>query len=121
MLCSSTSLIIFKMCVVFDNSASYELRSVFRLVQAVRVREEKGGAARPTITNKPGLSYRLLRTLFHVVFTMKLCYHPFCARWVNGIGIVTFETYNKDGDSLLDGIVTGDELWVANGNCETKK
>lgn len=31
------------------------------------------------------------------------------------------ETYDKDSDSLLDYIVTGDEIWVKYLNCETKK
>ena len=31
------------------------------------------------------------------------------------------EAYEKDGDSLLDRVVTGDETWVKHVTCETKK
>ena len=31
------------------------------------------------------------------------------------------ETYDKEGDSLLDQIVTEDETWARYINCETKK
>lgn len=29
------------------------------------------------------------------------------------------DAYDKDGDSLFDGIVTGDKSWVKNDNWET--
>ena len=36
--------------------------------------------------------------------------------------LLTFlEDYQKDGDSLLDRVVTGDETWVKHVTCETKK
>jgi len=30
------------------------------------------------------------------------------------------EAYEKDGDSILDRVVTGDETWVKHATCETK-
>ena len=67
---------------------------------------------------------QISRSLLHEVVTEKLGYHKFCARWVQKLlsedhkkqrmaALLTFlEAYEKDGDSLLDHVITGDETWV---------
>ncbi|GFX94918.1 uncharacterized protein TNCV_2379911 [Trichonephila clavipes] len=37
-----------------------------------------------------------------------------------GAALIFLEAYDRHGDSLLDRIVTGDETWVKQANCETK-
>jgi len=73
------------------------------------------------------------RSLLHEIVTEKLGYHKFCARWVPKLlsedhkkqrmaaSLTFLEAYEKDGDSLLDRVVTGDETWVKDVTCETKK
>ena len=34
--------------------------------------------------------------------------------------LIFLEAYEKDGDSLLDRVITGDETWVKHETCETK-
>lgn len=75
---------------------------------------------------------QISRSLLHKIVTQKLGYHKFCARWVPKILTEThknqrmaasftfLDSYEKDGDLLLDRIVTGDETWVKHVNCETK-
>ena len=60
------------------------------------------------------------RSLLHEIVTEKLGYHNFCARWVPKLlsedhkeqriaaSLTFLEAYEKDGDSLLDRVVTGD-------------
>jgi len=69
----------------------------------------------------------------HEIVTEKLGYHKFCARWVPKLlsedhkkqritsSLTFLEAYEKNGDSLLDRVVTGDETWVKHVTCETKK
>ncbi|GFT34947.1 mariner Mos1 transposase [Trichonephila clavipes] len=37
-----------------------------------------------------------------------------------GAALTFMEGYDRHGDSLLDGIITGDETWMRHVNCETK-
>uniref|UniRef100_A0A670ZEW1 Histone-lysine N-methyltransferase SETMAR n=1 Tax=Pseudonaja textilis TaxID=8673 RepID=A0A670ZEW1_PSETE len=76
----------------------------------------------------PQISHGLL----HEIVTQKLGYHRFCARWVPKIltgnhksqrmaaSLTFLYSYDKDGDSFLDRIVTGDETWVKHVSSETK-
>lgn len=93
-----------------------------------KVRENR----RFTIT-KLSLSFpQISRSLLHEIISEKLGYHKFCARWIPKIltedhknqrmaaALNFLDVYHKDGDSLLDRIVTGDETWVKHVNCETK-
>lgn len=69
----------------------------------------------------------------HEIVVGKLAYHKFCARWVPKIltedhkkqrlaAALTFlEDYDKNGNKLIDRIVTGDETWVKHVNSETKR
>uniref|UniRef100_A0A670YBV0 Mos1 transposase HTH domain-containing protein n=1 Tax=Pseudonaja textilis TaxID=8673 RepID=A0A670YBV0_PSETE len=75
---------------------------------------------------------QIARSLLHEIVTQKLGYHKFCARWVPKIltenhksqrmaaSLTFLYSYDKDGDSFLDRIVTGDETWVKHVNRETK-
>jgi hypothetical protein len=75
-------------------------------------------------------------TLLHVVITVRLGYHKFCAKWVPKMltgahktqrmaSALTFlERYHRDGDGFLSHIiirVTSDETWVSFVNIETKE
>ena len=75
---------------------------------------------------------QISRSLLHEIISEKLGYHKFCARWIPKLltedhknqrmaaALHFLDAYDKDGDSLLDRIVTGDETWVKHVNCETK-
>jgi len=75
---------------------------------------------------------QISRSLLHEMVTEKLGYHKFCARCVPKLlsedhkkqcmaaSLTFLEAYEKDGDSLLDRVVTGDETWVKHVTCETK-
>ena len=68
---------------------------------------------------------QISRSLLHETVTEKLGYHKFCARCVPKLLTEDHKkqrmAYEKDGDSLLDRVVTGDETWVKHVTCETKK
>uniref|UniRef100_A0A670Z1V8 Mos1 transposase HTH domain-containing protein n=1 Tax=Pseudonaja textilis TaxID=8673 RepID=A0A670Z1V8_PSETE len=75
---------------------------------------------------------QISRSLLHEIVTQKLGYHKFCARWVPKIpsenhknqcmaaSLTFLYSYDKDGDSFLDRIITGDETWVKHVSSETK-
>ncbi|GBN27128.1 hypothetical protein AVEN_120324-1 [Araneus ventricosus] len=72
-------------------------------------------------------------SLLHEIVVRKLGYHKFRARWVPKLltedykkqcmaaSLEFLKAYHKDGDPLLDHVVTGDETWVKHVNCETKR
>jgi len=76
---------------------------------------------------------QISQSLLHEIVTEKLGYHKFCARWVPKLlsedhkkqrmaaSLTFLEAYEKNGDSLLNHVVTGDETWVKHVTCETKK
>jgi len=76
---------------------------------------------------------QISRSLMHEIVTEKLGYNKFCVRWVPKLlsedhkkqrmpaSLTFLEAYEKDGDSILDRVVTGDETWVKHVTCETKK
>uniref|UniRef100_A0A670Y7B2 Mos1 transposase HTH domain-containing protein n=1 Tax=Pseudonaja textilis TaxID=8673 RepID=A0A670Y7B2_PSETE len=75
---------------------------------------------------------QISHSLLHEIVTQKLGYHKFCARWVSKIltenhmsrcmaaSLTFLYSYDKDGDSFLDRIVTRDKTWVKHVNGETK-
>lgn len=76
-----------------------------------KIRENR----RFTITEL-SLSFSLISpSLLHKIVTEKLGYHKCCVRWVPKI-LTFLDSYDKDGDSFLDRIVTGDETWVKHVN-----
>uniref|UniRef100_A0A8C5SQD0 Mos1 transposase HTH domain-containing protein n=1 Tax=Laticauda laticaudata TaxID=8630 RepID=A0A8C5SQD0_LATLA len=93
-----------------------------------KIRENRRFTVTELLLSFPQIS----RSLLHEIVTQKLGYHKFCARWVPKIltenhksqrmaALLTFlYSYDKDGDSFLDQIVTGDETWVKHVNSETK-
>jgi [histone H3]-lysine36 N-dimethyltransferase SETMAR len=93
-----------------------------------KVRENR----RFTITELSLCFPQISRTLLYEIVTDKPGYHKFCARWVPKLltdqhknqrmaaSLALLDAYDKDGDSFLDRIVTGDETWVKHVNCETK-
>jgi len=76
---------------------------------------------------------QISRSLLHEIVTEKLGYHKVCARWVPkflsedhkkqriAASLTFLEAYEKDGDSLLDRVVPGDETLVYHVTCETIK
>jgi len=76
---------------------------------------------------------QISRRLLHEIVTEKLRYNKVCARWVpkllteghkkqpKAASLTFLEAYEKDGDSLLHPVVTGDETCVKHMTCETKK
>jgi hypothetical protein len=75
---------------------------------------------------------QISRTFLREIFTVRLGYHKFCARWISKMltgahktqrmaSVLTFlQQYHKEGDDFLNHIVLGDETWVAFVNVETK-
>ena len=75
---------------------------------------------------------QISRRLLHEIVTEKLRYNKVCARWVpkllteghkkqpKAASLTFLEAYEKDGDSLLHPVVTGDETCVKHMTCETK-
>ena len=98
----------------------------------VKINEKIHENCRFTITEFSLEFPRISRSLLHEILKEKLGYHKFCARWVPKIlsedhkkqrmaaSLTFLEAYEKDGDSLLDRVVTEDETWVKHVTCETK-
>jgi len=94
-----------------------------------KVRENR----RFTITELSEHFPQISRSLVHEIVVGKLGYHKFCARWVPKLltedhkqqrlaaALNFLEAYEKNGNQLLERIVTGDETWVQYVNCETKR
>ena len=91
----------------------------------VKINEKIHENCRFTITEFSLKFPQISRSLLHEIVTEKLGYHKFCARWVPKLlsedhkkkprmaaSLTFLEAYEKDGDSLLDRVVTGDETWV---------
>lgn len=97
-----------------------------------KVDEKIQESRRLTMTELSFSFPQISRSLLHEIVTQNLGYHKFCARWIPKIltenhknqrmaaSLTFLDSYEKDGDSLLDRIVTGDETWVKHVNCETK-
>ena len=98
-----------------------------------KIKEKIRENCRFTITEFSLEFPQISRSLLHEIVTEKLGYHKFCARWVPKLlsedhkkqrmaaSLTFLEAYEKDGDSILDRVVTGDETWVKHVTCETKK
>ena len=69
----------------------------------------------------------------HEIVTENIGYHKFCARWLPKLwsedhkkprmatSLTFLEAYEKDGEPLLDRVITRDESWVKHETCEIKK
>lgn len=94
-----------------------------------KIREDRRFTITELLKHFPQIS----RSLVHEIVAEKLGYHKFCARWIPKIltedhkkqrlaAALTFlEDYDKNGNKVIDRIVTGDETWVKHVNSETKR
>ncbi|GFW86616.1 histone-lysine N-methyltransferase SETMAR [Trichonephila clavipes] len=109
-------------------------RSSVVIVDLIEEIEEKSNLLRNfTISQLSEHFPTISRIVLYETVTGTFGYRKFCARWVPkmlpkihktsrmGTVLQFLSRYHTDGEDLLNGIVTGDEIWVAHINAKTKQ